>query len=196
MRSIIFAGPSIPRGRLSQIADADVANPICRGDLVRLSETYDIFVILDGEFGQSLSVSPKEILRLGSRIGHGKSPNTSCDTADLASSGNLVSFAFGISKAAHSVQYPRIWEHRSSSRSRIHSSFRFYYHIKGCVENCTISKVIFDPRPVPLGKATWILIHGTAMQRPHARRGGASETGRPDAGGDRQIRREFRRESG
>jgi TfuA protein len=39
----------------------DIAPPIRRGDIDRFF-SYDLFVIIDGEFGQNLSVSPKEIL--------------------------------------------------------------------------------------------------------------------------------------
>ena len=49
------------RGRGAQLAAVTHAPPIKRGDLAAV-EDYDIFVILDGEFGQNMSVSPKEIL--------------------------------------------------------------------------------------------------------------------------------------
>jgi TfuA protein len=60
---VIFAGPSISHGRLKETTRAYVVPPIRRGDLARFSD-YDVFVIIDGEFGQSLAVSPKEILSL------------------------------------------------------------------------------------------------------------------------------------
>jgi TfuA protein len=63
MNAVIFAGPSLTRDRIRAITDFRVEDPIRRGDLKRLSD-YDRFVILDGEFGQSLSVSPKEILEV------------------------------------------------------------------------------------------------------------------------------------
>jgi len=62
MKTVIFCGPSLPRSTLERITRADIADPIRRGDLERWLE-HDLFVILDGEFAQSLSVSPKEILR-------------------------------------------------------------------------------------------------------------------------------------
>ena len=61
MKTIIFAGPSISHQQLAELTRADVAPPIRRGDIDRFFG-YDVFVILDGEFGQNLSVSPKEIL--------------------------------------------------------------------------------------------------------------------------------------
>jgi TfuA protein len=68
MKTVIFCGPSLTRSRLKQLTPSDVADPIRRGDLDTCGE-YDVFLILDGEFAQSLSVSPKEILRI---IGQGK----------------------------------------------------------------------------------------------------------------------------
>jgi len=62
MKTVIFCGPSLARSTLERITRADIADPIRRGDLERWLE-HDLFVILDGEFAQSLSVSPKEILR-------------------------------------------------------------------------------------------------------------------------------------
>lgn len=61
MSTVIFAGPSLSRERIGALTDSRIEDPIRRGDLHRLAE-YQTFVILDGEFGQSLSVSPKEIL--------------------------------------------------------------------------------------------------------------------------------------
>jgi TfuA protein len=61
MKTIIFAGPSISHQQLAELTTADLAPPIRRGDIDRFSD-YDMFVIIDGEFGQNLSVSPKEIL--------------------------------------------------------------------------------------------------------------------------------------
>jgi len=63
MKTIIFAGPSISHQQLAGMTTADIAPPIRRGDIDQFSE-HDLFVILDGEFGQNLSVSPKEILSL------------------------------------------------------------------------------------------------------------------------------------
>jgi hypothetical protein len=63
MKTVIFVGPSISRQKLQHITEAELAPPIRRGDLTRFPD-YDRFIIIDGEFGQSLSVSPKEILGL------------------------------------------------------------------------------------------------------------------------------------
>jgi len=59
MKTIVFVGPSLAGTELpSTVVQAP---PIKRGDLAAVDE-YDVIVILDGEFGQSDSVSPKEIL--------------------------------------------------------------------------------------------------------------------------------------
>ncbi len=62
MKSVVFCGPSLDRSTLTRMTRADIADPIRRGDLDKWMQ-HDVFVILDGEFAQSLSVSPKEILR-------------------------------------------------------------------------------------------------------------------------------------
>ena len=59
--TIVFAGPSIDEASVCERIVAKVVGPIRRGDLEHVRE-YRIVVIIDGEFGQSLSVSPKEIL--------------------------------------------------------------------------------------------------------------------------------------
>jgi hypothetical protein len=61
MKTIVFSGPSIAEAEVHQLAACTHAPPIKRGDLAAAGD-YDLFVILDGEFGQNLSVSPKEIL--------------------------------------------------------------------------------------------------------------------------------------
>ena len=61
MKTIVFFGPSIAESEVRQLATVTHAPPIKRGDLAA-AEDYDVFVILDGEFGQNMSVSPKEIL--------------------------------------------------------------------------------------------------------------------------------------
>jgi hypothetical protein len=63
MRTIVYFGPSIDACRVSELIVATHAGPVKRGDLLR-AQDHDCVVILDGEFGQSLSVSPKEILAL------------------------------------------------------------------------------------------------------------------------------------
>ncbi len=61
MKTIVFAGPSLAGAGLPTLSTAVQAPPIKRGDLAAVAD-YDVIVILDGEFGQSDSVSPKEIL--------------------------------------------------------------------------------------------------------------------------------------
>jgi hypothetical protein len=63
MKTIVFFGPSIAESEVRKLAAVTHAPPIKRGDLAAV-EDYDVFVILDGEFGQNMSVSPKEILAL------------------------------------------------------------------------------------------------------------------------------------
>ncbi len=61
MKTIVFFGPSIAGAEVSRLAAVTHAPPIRRGDLTAV-DGYEVIVILDGEFGQSMSVSPKEIL--------------------------------------------------------------------------------------------------------------------------------------
>jgi hypothetical protein len=61
MKTIVFFGPSIAEPEVRRLAAVTHAPPIKRGDLAAV-EDYDVFVVLDGEFGQNMSVSPKEIL--------------------------------------------------------------------------------------------------------------------------------------
>jgi hypothetical protein len=63
MKTIVFFGPSIAESEVGKLASVTHAPPIKRGDLAAACD-YDVFVILDGEFGQNMSVSPKEILTL------------------------------------------------------------------------------------------------------------------------------------
>jgi hypothetical protein len=62
--TVVFLGPSLPREDAERVLDADYLPPICRGDLDRLPEHVRFVGIIDGEFFQSLSVSPKEVLKL------------------------------------------------------------------------------------------------------------------------------------
>ena len=61
MKILIFYGPSITASEVTQLTSAAHAPPIKRGDLNAVDD-YAVIVILDGEFGQNLSISPKEIL--------------------------------------------------------------------------------------------------------------------------------------
>ena len=61
----IFTGPSLHPEKARQLLNAAILPPIKRGDLAQLSRAkLEIVGILDGEFYQSLAVSPKEILPL------------------------------------------------------------------------------------------------------------------------------------
>ncbi len=60
----IFLGPTLAGKDAERILDADYLPPICRGDLARLPDHIRFVGIIDGEFYQSLSVSPKEIVAL------------------------------------------------------------------------------------------------------------------------------------
>ena len=68
--TLVFLGPTLPLARAKQLfGTAEYRPPVRRGDL---PERHDgTVVIIDGEFRQSLSVSPNEILRLldrGTRV--------------------------------------------------------------------------------------------------------------------------------
>jgi TfuA protein len=62
--TVIYLGPSMSRSEASSILQADYLPPICRGDLAKLPEDVRTVGIIDGEFFQSLAVSPKEIVAL------------------------------------------------------------------------------------------------------------------------------------
>jgi TfuA protein len=61
--TVIYVGPTLGRAEASEILKADYQPPISRGDLDRLTEHIKIVGIIDGEFFQTLAVSPKEIVR-------------------------------------------------------------------------------------------------------------------------------------
>jgi len=66
---IVYLGPSLPVEEAERLLEADYRPPVKRGDLPH--EFDGLIVMIDGEFGQSLSVSPNEILRLldqGTRV--------------------------------------------------------------------------------------------------------------------------------
>lgn len=62
--TVVFLGPSLAQHDAERVLDADYLPPICRGDLERLPEHVRFVGIVDGEFYQSLSVSPKEVVKL------------------------------------------------------------------------------------------------------------------------------------
>jgi hypothetical protein len=57
----VFIGPSLPLAAAMALLSARFLPPVKRGDLARI-ESCGPVVIVDIEFGQNLSVSPKEIL--------------------------------------------------------------------------------------------------------------------------------------
>ncbi|PYS39090.1 MAG: TfuA-related McrA-glycine thioamidation protein [Acidobacteria bacterium] len=59
---MVYLGPSLSHAEAAGLLEADYRPPIKRGDLP--SHYEGTVVIIDGEFGQSLSVSPNEILSL------------------------------------------------------------------------------------------------------------------------------------
>jgi hypothetical protein len=59
---IVYLGPSLDVAEARRIFDADYRPPVKRGDLPQQCDAA--VVIIDGEFGQNLSVSPHETLRL------------------------------------------------------------------------------------------------------------------------------------
>jgi hypothetical protein len=63
MKAVAFVGPSVVGLDLSHFADIEISKPIRRGSLAAYRD-YDLFLVIDGEFSQSLSVSPKELLAL------------------------------------------------------------------------------------------------------------------------------------
>jgi len=60
----VYLGPSLSLAMARSVLDAVYLPPIKRGDLARLGPEIRSVGIVDGEFYQSLAVSPKEILPL------------------------------------------------------------------------------------------------------------------------------------
>jgi hypothetical protein len=56
-RPVVFLGPSLPRPVAEAILEADYRPPVRRGDLDDVGQARTVLLI-DGEFRQSLSVSP------------------------------------------------------------------------------------------------------------------------------------------
>lgn len=64
-RIVIFTGPSLHPAEAATLLDATYLPPVKRGDLARLLAWQPSTVgIIDGEFYQSLAVTPKEVLAL------------------------------------------------------------------------------------------------------------------------------------
>jgi len=71
--SVVFLGPSLDHASAQPLVNARFLPPVARGDIDRLltTEVPDAIGIVDGQFFQSLSISPKEVLRAldaGSRV--------------------------------------------------------------------------------------------------------------------------------
>jgi hypothetical protein len=64
---VIFLGPSLDVATARSILPATYLPPIKRGDLSKLPSDVDIVGIIDGQFYQTLAVSPKEVLELLAR---------------------------------------------------------------------------------------------------------------------------------
>ncbi len=62
-RPCVFIGPSLDLDEARSLIDADFRPPVRRGDLADLGPDR-VVAIIDGEFHQNYSVSPKEILGL------------------------------------------------------------------------------------------------------------------------------------
>ena len=60
----VYLGPSLHPNDARAILDAEYLPPIKRGDLAKLPAETKLVGIVDGEFFQSLAVSPREILPL------------------------------------------------------------------------------------------------------------------------------------
>jgi len=62
--TVVYLGPTLSRVAAEKVLTAEYLPPIRRGDLARLREEVRFVGIVDGEFYQSLAVSPKELLPL------------------------------------------------------------------------------------------------------------------------------------
>lgn len=63
-RAVIFLGSTLPVAEAMTILDADYRPPVKRGDIdALLSDPPRAIGVIDGEFFQSLAISPKELLR-------------------------------------------------------------------------------------------------------------------------------------
>jgi hypothetical protein len=63
MIPIVYLGPSLPAEEAARLLPAQYRPPVKRGDLAA-AEGARIIIVIDGEFNQNYSVTPKEILRL------------------------------------------------------------------------------------------------------------------------------------
>jgi len=60
--TVIFLGPTLDAAAARRVLDAEYLPPIKRGDLAKLGFGVKNVGIIDGEFFQSLAVSPREVL--------------------------------------------------------------------------------------------------------------------------------------
>ncbi len=63
-KTVLYLGPTLSVADARAILEAEYLPPIRRGDLAKLGAEIECVGIVDGEFYQSLAVSPKEILPL------------------------------------------------------------------------------------------------------------------------------------
>lgn len=63
-KTVVYLGPTLSVADARAILEAEYLPPIRRGDLGKLGAEVECVGIVDGEFYQSLAVSPKEILPL------------------------------------------------------------------------------------------------------------------------------------
>jgi hypothetical protein len=62
--TVVYLGPTLARDEAERILEAEYLPPIRRGDLAKLADEVRFVGLIDGEFFQSLAVSPKEVLAL------------------------------------------------------------------------------------------------------------------------------------
>lgn len=62
--AVIFLGPSLDREAARACLDAIYLPPIKRGDLAQIPSDVQVVGIVDGEFQQSVAVSPKEVIAI------------------------------------------------------------------------------------------------------------------------------------
>ena len=94
---LVFLGPSLARIEAEALCRAEYHPPIRRGDLANYAgSARRIIAIVDGEFFQSLAVSPNEVLS-AMEAGHslfGAASMGALRAAELACLGMTVSVAF------------------------------------------------------------------------------------------------------
>jgi hypothetical protein len=87
----VYLGPTLSHDKACSILDAVYLPPVRRGDLEKLDPCIRSVAIIDGEFFQSLAISPKEILPLierGIRV-YGASSMGALRAAELCGEGMI-----------------------------------------------------------------------------------------------------------